>query len=86
MHPKIATSSSIAIEDWISSMAINGIQDAGSDYEDMFNSGAENYPWLAIDLGFLYKVSYIFLAPTGAQGEAMSCVRDISQKNLENEF
>ena len=41
-------------------MAINGIQDAGSDYEDMFNSGAENYPWLAIDLGFLYKVSYIF--------------------------
>ncbi len=27
-----------------------------------------------------------FLAPTGAQGEAMSCVRDIIQKNIENEF
>ena len=31
-----------------------------------------------------------FLAPTGAQGEAMSCVRvcvrDIPQKNIENEF
>ena len=37
-------------------MAINGIQDAGSDYEDMFNSGVDNYPWFAIDLGFLYKV------------------------------
>ena len=54
-------------------MAINGIQDAASDFDDMFWSGKDNYPWLAIDLGFLYKVSYIFLAPTGAQGEAMSC-------------
>ena len=31
-----------------------------------------------------------FLAPTGAQGEAMSCVRasvrDIIQKDVENEF
>ena len=27
-----------------------------------------------------------FLAPTGAQEEAMSCVRDIIQKNIENEF
>ena len=36
-----------------------------------------------------YKV-ILFLAPTGAQGEAMSCVRacvrDIPQKNIENEF
>ena len=32
----------------------------------------------------------LFLAPTGAQGEAMSCVRvcvrDIIRKNVENEF
>ena len=42
-------------------MAINGIQDAVSDYEDMFNSGVDNYPWFAIDLGFLYKVFFTSL-------------------------
>ena len=41
--------------DWQIDMAINGIQD-GSDFDDMFQSGEENYPWLAIDLGFFYKV------------------------------
>ncbi len=56
MHPKIATASSFA-EDWISSLAINGMAiNAGSDYEDMFHSADDNYPWFAIDLGFLYKV------------------------------
>ena len=61
MHPKIATASSLYNDDWISSMAINGIQDAVSDYEDMFNSGVDNYPWFAIDLGFLYKVFFTSL-------------------------
>ena len=35
------------------------------------------------------RVDMLFLAPTGAQGEAMSvlaCVRDIPQKNIENEL
>ena len=55
MHPKIATASSSRENDgWISSLAINGIQ--GSDFEDMFHSADDNYPWFAIDLGFLYKV------------------------------
>jgi len=38
-------------------MAINGILNAVSDYDDMFNSDNDNYPWLAIDLGFYYKVT-----------------------------
>ena len=41
--------------DWQIDMAINGIQD-GRDYDDLFHSNGENYPWLAIDLGFFYKV------------------------------
>ena len=41
--------------DWQIDMAINGIQD-GSDYDDLFHSNGENFPWLAIDLGFFYKV------------------------------
>ena len=41
--------------DWQIDMAINGIQD-GRDYDDMFHTNGENYPWLAIDLGFFYKV------------------------------
>ena len=36
-------------------MAINGII-GNSDYDDMFHSLGHNYPWLAIDLGFYYKV------------------------------
>ena len=36
-------------------MAINGIIE-NSDYDDMFHSLDHNYPWLAIDLGFYYKV------------------------------
>ena len=41
--------------------AINGL-DPGQygDYDDMFNSGNDNYPWLAIDLGFLYKVFFLY--------------------------
>ena len=42
--------------------AINGL-DPGQygDYDDMFNSGNDNYPWLAIDLGFLYKVFFLYI-------------------------
>ena len=50
-----ATASSVA-GNWGADLAINGIQD-GSEYDDMFHSaGEDNYPWLAIDLGFYYKV------------------------------
>ena len=39
--------------------AVNGILPDGSlDVDDMFHSDSENYPWLAIDLGFYYKVSF----------------------------
>ena len=35
---------------------------------------------------YLTKCSFFFLAPTRAQGEAVSCVRDIPpQMNIENE-
>ena len=56
-----ATSSSLKSDDLSSSMALNGIQDAASDFDDMFWSGKDNYPWLAIDLGFLYKVFFIYM-------------------------
>ena len=54
--PMTATGSSFLDgSQWDWDMAINGIQD-GSDYDDLFHSEGENYPWLAIDLGFFYKV------------------------------
>ena len=56
-----ATSSSLKSYNLSSSMALNGIQDAASDFDDMFWSGKDNYPWLAIDLGFLYKVFFIYM-------------------------
>ena len=61
MQPMIATSSSLYNEDWVTMNALNGL-DPGqySDYDDMFNSGNDNYPWLAIDLGFLYKVFFLY--------------------------
>ena len=37
-------------------MAINGKTN------DMFHSNNEKYPWLAIDLGFYYKVILLFLS------------------------
>ena len=49
-------------------MAINGIQDTD---EDLFHSDAENYPWLAIDLGFFYKV----ILPTETFAFTASLVR-----------
>ena len=58
MHPMTATASSTYVDDKFgpAEMAINGILNAGSDYDDMFNSDNDNFPWLAIDLGFYYKV------------------------------
>ena len=57
MHPMTATASSSYDGGSFgpAEMAINGILD-GSEYDDMFNSGSDNYPWLAIDLGSYYKV------------------------------
>ena len=57
----IATSSSIYNEDYSTINALNGL-DPGQydDYSDMFNSADDNYPWLAIDLGFLYKVFLLY--------------------------
>ena len=40
--------------------AINGITKVGDPtkyYEDLFHTDGDNYPWLAIDLVFYYKVS-----------------------------
>ena len=60
VNPVTATASSTFDNDnWgPAEMAINGILNAGSDYDDMFNSDNDNYPWLAIDLGFYYKVFF----------------------------
>ena len=56
-HPMVATA--ISVYDGNNygdvDMAINGII-GNSDYDDMFHSLGHNYPWLAIDLGFYYKV------------------------------
>ena len=41
-------------------MAINGIID--NDYADMFHSLNDDFAWLAIDLGFYYKVILLFLS------------------------
>ena len=50
----IATSSSVYNEDYSTINALNGL-DPGH-----FNSADDNYPWLAIDLGFLYKVFLLY--------------------------
>ena len=59
VHPMTATASSTYVDDKYgpAEMAINGILNAGSDYDDMFNSNNDNYPWLAVDLGYYYKVN-----------------------------
>ena len=51
----VATASSFLDGNGHVNMAINGII-GNSDYDDMFHSLGHNYPWLAIDLGFYYKV------------------------------
>ena len=76
VHPMIASASSIYDNDSFgpAKMAINGILD-GSDYDDMFNSGNDNYPWLAIDLGFYYKVFSTSVICKISQHSKASCVR-----------
>ena len=55
-------------------MAINGII-GNSDYDDMFHSLGHNYPWLAIDLGFYYKVFSTSVICKISQHSKASCVR-----------
>ena len=57
----MATSSSVWSEN-SAPKVLNEIQDPGQcDFGDMFHSEGENYPWLAIDLGFLYKVFFLYI-------------------------
>ena len=56
MNPMIATASSFLDGDYGPvSQAINGVIE--NDYVDMFHSLDDDFPWLAIDLGFYYKVN-----------------------------
>ena len=58
-NPMKATASSINPVFGGPEKTINGI--IKSEWSDMFHSGNENYPWLAIDLGFYYKVILRYL-------------------------
>ena len=58
VHTMTATASSAKNVEWLAPKAINGILIDGSNNVDMFHSDYENYRWLAIDLGFHYKVSF----------------------------
>ena len=62
MTPMIATASSFLDRDFGPvSQAINGVIE--SDYVDMFHSRSnDDFAWLAIDLGFYYKVILLFLS------------------------
>ena len=68
-NPMKATASSINPVFGGPEKTINGI--IKSEWSDMFHSGNENYPWLAIDLGFFYKV----ILPTEICAFTVSFVR-----------